>query len=349
MCESCIHLLFLCFPIISRIVLFFIFILFISSLVAEDAAPVELTASTFDAHIKNNDLTLVEFFAPWCGHCKSLKPEYEEAARRLAGKHKIATVDCTTEQDLCATYKIRGFPTLKLIRSDGTITDYEDARKADALVKFVLKQAAPAFIVAKDAAEVEAFKTAAGSDIKIVLSTASDSTAAAGEFKKAANALRNDVDFAIATGATADAVVMYRKFDEPVVNYNGEITSDAVVSWINSESLPLVGEIGPENYHKYVERELPLVWAFIDYHNAEQNKIPETLAPIAKEFRSKVLFVKIDGQRWGDHAKTFGLSGSLPGIVVEDRKNRKNYVFPEGTAPTEENLRAHIVVRLSPI
>ena len=312
----------------------------------EEGVPIALTPETFDDHIKNNAQTLVEFFAPWCGHCKSLKPEYEEAAKRLAGKHKIATVDCTQHNDLCAQYKVRGFPTLKLIRSDGTTVDYEDARKADALVKFVVKQASPAYVIAADAEAVEAFKVAAGSDLKLVLSTASEDSAAAAEFKKVSANLRNDFDFAIAPGASSDSLTLYRKFDEPVVQYSGAFTVDGISAWAKGESLPLVGEIGPENYHKYVERDLPLFWAFLDYSDAAQSKIPEAIVSVAKEVRNKVVFVKIDGQRWGDHAKTFGLPGTLPGLVVEDRKTRKNYVFPADKEVTAETVKAHIDVSI---
>jgi len=53
--------------------------------------------------------------------------------------------------------------------------------------------------------------------------------------------------------------------------------------------------------------------------------------------------VWLDGERWADHAKTFGLSGKTPGIVIEDRDNRKNYIFPQGdaSAVTAAALRAH--------
>lgn len=307
-----------------------------------EGAPVELTADNFQNHISSHDQTLVEFFAPWCGHCKALKPEYEEAARRLHPNHKIATVDCTVHSDLCAQYQVRGYPTLKLIRKDGSVSEYEDARKADAIVKYVIKQASPAFIVAKTQDEVDAFKKAAGSDLKVVLYTTSEDSDAATAFKKTASALRNDVDFAISTGATGDKVTLYRTFDTPEVTFEGPITTDAVNAWIKNESLPLVGEIGPENYHKYVERDLPLLWAFLDFSNAEQNDLPAKLAPVAAKHRSSVILVKIDGQRWGDHAKTFGLTGSLPGLVIEDRKVRKNYVFPENTPVTAEAVDQHI-------
>ncbi|KAG7119379.1 Protein disulfide-isomerase like protein [Verticillium longisporum] len=47
---------------------------------ADDSDVTQLKKDTFDDFVKTNDLVLAEFFAPWCGHCKALAPEYEEAA-----------------------------------------------------------------------------------------------------------------------------------------------------------------------------------------------------------------------------------------------------------------------------
>lgn len=64
--------------------------------------------------MKDSTITLVEFFAPWCGHCKSLAPNFAKAATALKGTAKLASVDCTVEKDLCSRFGVQGFPTLKV-------------------------------------------------------------------------------------------------------------------------------------------------------------------------------------------------------------------------------------------
>jgi len=98
-------------------------------------------------------------------------------------------------------------------------------------------------------------------------------------------------------------------------------------------------KIGPENYQKYLERGFPLAWFFI--HKENDKAVITVASEVAKEFRDKVSFVWLDGVRWADHAKTFGLNGQTPGIVIEDRENRKNYVFPQDQKPEAAKLRAH--------
>jgi protein disulfide-isomerase-like protein len=78
----------------------------------------------------------VEFYAPWCGHCKNLAPEYEKAAKALKGIASIAAVDATKEQ---VNVQIQGYPTIKFF-VDGKATEYDGPRSADGIVDFVLRK-----------------------------------------------------------------------------------------------------------------------------------------------------------------------------------------------------------------
>jgi len=105
----------------------------------------------------------------------------------------------------------------------------------------------------------------------------------------------------------------------------------------------LVGVIGPENYAKYLERGFNFVWIFVEIDNdAHKKLITDAITPVAADYRDRLSFVQLDGVKWAEHAKSFGLSGNTPGIVLEDRENRKNFVFPESQAVTEGDFRQFI-------
>jgi len=302
------------------------------------AGVVELTEDTFDAEIQKNKMTLVEFFAPWCGHCKALAPEYKKAAKELEGKDSgvLASVDCTVEKDLCNKFEVRGFPTLKLFRNDGSSPiDFDQARKADAIVKYLMKQNQPSVTNLASGADIDSFHADESVRIIAFVNEGDDTSS----YVKTAQALRNDYSFGVVTDAaaastykvTAPGVVILRNFDDGNVVYSGDFSDqEALTKFIKAQSFPLVGEIGPENYQKYLERGFNFVWIFVDLDDAKQkDMLSNVITPVAAANRDKLSFVKLDGVRWGEHAKSFGLSGNTPGIVVEDRKKNKNFVFDE--------------------
>lgn len=75
-----------------------------------------LTAKDFQQVYKG--IWLVEFFAPWCGHCQRLTPEYEKAAKALKGIANIAAIDASNER---VNIEIKGYPTIKFF-VDGKIS-----------------------------------------------------------------------------------------------------------------------------------------------------------------------------------------------------------------------------------
>lgn len=91
-----------------------------------------LTQDTFGDFIKEHDLVLAEFYAPWCGHCKALAPKYEEAASQLKDKDiPLVKVDCTEEEELCRDQGVEGYPTLKIFRGLDSSKPYQGARQTE--------------------------------------------------------------------------------------------------------------------------------------------------------------------------------------------------------------------------
>ena len=98
-----------------------------------------LTDSTIDQALKDNEFILVEFYAPWCGHCKKLVPEYEKAATLLkenGSVAKIAKVDATVEKNSASKFGIRGYPTLLFFKGGEQLEKYSSQRTAEAIVEY---------------------------------------------------------------------------------------------------------------------------------------------------------------------------------------------------------------------
>ena len=89
-----------------------------------------LTEKNFSRVVDGERLMLVEFYAPWCGHCKRLAPQYALAAKELDKDYKIklAQVDATEETALAKKYGVDGYPTLFIFRN-GKKYDYTGPRE----------------------------------------------------------------------------------------------------------------------------------------------------------------------------------------------------------------------------
>ncbi|KAK3671259.1 hypothetical protein LTR78_008894 [Recurvomyces mirabilis] len=96
---------------------------------------------------KSNHTSLIEFYAPWCGHCKSLQPAFEKAAKSLSGLAKVGAVNCDAEENkaFCGTMGVKGFPTLKIVRPGKkvgrpSVEEYQGGRTAKAMVDAIVER-----------------------------------------------------------------------------------------------------------------------------------------------------------------------------------------------------------------
>lgn len=110
-------------------------------------AVIELTDENFDKLVlKSDDIWLVEFYAPWCGHCKNLAPHWAQAASELKGKVKLGALDATVHSAKASQYGIQGYPTIKYFpagpKKSSSAEDYDGGRTANDIVRWALDKAA---------------------------------------------------------------------------------------------------------------------------------------------------------------------------------------------------------------
>lgn len=99
--------------------------------------PVALDARSFEAHAAKSDIpVLVDFWAPWCGPCKAMAPQFERAAQRLEPAVRLAKVNTDEEQDLASRFAIRGIPTMILFRHGREIARQSGAMDAGAIERW---------------------------------------------------------------------------------------------------------------------------------------------------------------------------------------------------------------------
>ena len=86
----------------------------------------------------------VEFYAPWCGHCKSLAPEYAELATTLKGQVKVGKMDATEHKSTPGKFGVRGYPTIKFFpggkKDDGSAIDYDGPRTASGMTEWAIEK-----------------------------------------------------------------------------------------------------------------------------------------------------------------------------------------------------------------
>lgn len=254
-----------------------------------------LDEKNFDETVKANPIILVEFYAPWCGHCKQLAPEYAGAAKQLKNAKPpipLAKVDATSEGKLSERYGVRGYPTLKLF-VDGRDQEYTGGRTEQSIVTWVLRKAGPPALNLEDVPAAEQFEK----DNKIAVLGFFDQKGSRDTFEAAARQLE-DVMFGYSTspqvaqkyGVTPPAVKMLFPHDEKTAVFQGDIQNTAELeTFIKNHRHPLVvdfkGEVAPELFGDG----RPILFLFRQKEEDKSQAAEKEIREVAKTLQRKVL------------------------------------------------------------
>jgi len=270
----------------------------------EEEGVLVLTTTNFEDAIKDNKFILVEFYAPWCGHCKALAPEYAKAAGLLKDSEldvALGKVDATVESSLGEQFKIKGYPTLKFF-VDGVPSEYTGGRTAEEIVLWLKKKSGPPAVTLSTVEELKKFQD--DNEVGVVglfkdlESTVSKTfTTVAQGVDSAAFGVTSEQALFDELKITGDhALVLFKKFDEGRNDLTeGDFTADDMKGFIHANQLALVSEFNQETAQKIFGGDIKvhnLLFASKKGDNFKSDLAEFTEA--AKSFKGKTIFVLID-------------------------------------------------------
>eukprot|EP00186_Timspurckia_oligopyrenoides_P002828 CAMPEP_0182443714 /NCGR_PEP_ID=MMETSP1172-20130603/2370_1 /TAXON_ID=708627 /ORGANISM="Timspurckia oligopyrenoides, Strain CCMP3278" /LENGTH=498 /DNA_ID=CAMNT_0024639071 /DNA_START=108 /DNA_END=1604 /DNA_ORIENTATION=+ len=315
-----------------------------------------LTADNFKSTIENEPLLLIKFFAPWCGHCKAMKEDYEKAAAQLKGTAVLADLDATTEEAIAKANNIQGFPTLRVYANGKYLKDYQGGRDEKSIVEYMKKVLEPAYKTISTAAELKAFTEDLSKSRLIAVAPEdlslwkSASTMTADLVAPSTNmALIESADLikgVVKADVAANSIVMIpaeetAASDEVVVSKIGD--EKELTELIEASAMPTFGLLSMANAKVYVEKKASLVILFLD----EQGDVSKSdfVAPfkaVAKEFKKKsttLKFVYTEGAELkGFKSHMFGEGEVKIPVAVYKFVGDEKYTFDQDSSFTAETF-----------
>ncbi|CAF1469685.1 unnamed protein product [Adineta ricciae] len=297
---------------------------------------VVLTVDNFETFTTEEELTLVEFYAPWCGHCKRLEPNFEKAATSLKKDTKIrlAKVDSTVETALAAAHNITGYPTLIVYRKGGKYAPYDGDQSEQGIVSTMKELLS---LPSRELRNMNDYKN---------LFRKNDQPALIGVFQSDEDELyKLFIDYAYhhrkafqfghtfekisaLDGVQAPAIVLQQHSDvrskyekDKLVFTKADALESEFEEFIAKHQVPLVGVLTQENQRTtYLSRRpICIVIYDVDFsfdHRERTQYWRNKILKVANDYKNKYTFAIADEEKMSSLLKEFGLEESGEDINV---------------------------------
>lgn len=334
---------------------------------SEDNGPVvQMTKENFADTLNNNKFVLVKWYAPWCGHCKTMKQDYIQAAKDVdaatleelgleegTGKPVLGEVDATVENDLASQYDVQGYPTVQWFVKGQKRLDYSGPRKAVEIVAWIKENVGPALKTVTQEELDTLKKDRKWSNALLVLTGDS----ADGKLMKVATAVAELPLIAtqtvfLASGDKKKGITIYRGTEEEykiqdekklalLDSANPEDGVDPAFKelseLITEERRPRFGQINEDNFELYMEHAKEgLFWVCLDPSKIEEGLSKYSNALVSAAEKQKYPFVWLDVSEFQEHAKQELGCTTYPTIVLQ----QGDLLGERGDAKVEKFVRS---------
>uniref|UniRef100_A0A8C2PNR6 Protein disulfide-isomerase n=1 Tax=Cyprinus carpio TaxID=7962 RepID=A0A8C2PNR6_CYPCA len=309
--------------------------------IAEEEDVLVLKKSNFEEALKTYPNMLVEFYAPWCGHCKALAPEYAKAAGMLKAEGsdiKLAKVDATEESELSQEFGVRGYPTIKFFKGGEKENpkEYSAGRQADDIVNWLKKRTGPAATTLTDVTQAESL--IADNEVAVIGFFKNVESEDAKAFIKTAEAV-DDIPFGIISDdagfskfeVAKDGVVLFKKRHTVLAKFklHNFIETDILISCLQT---------APKIFGGVIKSHILM---FVPKTAKDFQDKMDQFKKAAEGFKGKILFIFIDSDVDDNQRilEFFGLKKEeCPAIRLITLEEEMTKYKPETSEITAENI-----------
>ncbi|CAJ0927683.1 unnamed protein product, partial [Mesorhabditis belari] len=313
--------------------------------------------SSWDDGIKQHEVALVKFYAPWCGHCKRMAPEYEKAATKLKANDPpiaLIKVDCTIDKETCDKFGVQGFPTLKIFRNGEVSQDYDGPREADGIIKYMRGQSGPSARELTSQADFDKFLS---QDDNAVIGFFEGESKLKDSFLKVADTERDRFRFGYTSvkavlekaGFTDDIVVyppkkLQNKFEPNEFKYDGNYDTDKIKNFLVHETNGLAGVRTQGNLFQFESKPLVTVYYNVDYVKDPKgsNYWRNRVLKVAQDYKRKVHFAVSNKEEFSSEIDEHGLAdrkeSDKPLVAAQTSEGK----FPMDKPFSIENLKEFV-------
>lgn len=315
-----------------------------SEILEEDGVLI-LNSNNFDEALESYTYLLVKFYAPWCGHCKSLAPVFTSAAASLSkinSQVRLAKVQVEHSEDLASRYKISSIPSLKFFKKQEVI-NYNEGRSAQDIIDWVLDNlhTVTHFETLND------LKTYEKSKKSFILYLGQSSNPSLKSFEKASSSFQlfpfvscSDPAALSEYKVESGSIILLKKFDDKRVDFTGEATQEALVSFVNRNRFPWVMKFDDEATRLVFSGARSALVLFTDKYPIFQDMFEKIASEVKGEFL--LAYANLNSDSFAYLEERLGVNATeMPVVMILDTRE-KLVKFKLELVATPENVKGFV-------